>query len=322
MGLGLAIGMDAMRACQAYPWWRGLLLRWCSSASVPRELIAASDREENIASVARFHGLLTELFCGLWVRRRAQVGLPDSSVRLRLVLTDLLPEDPAECRKYLLWRLADALDFQPELTRLAYMVLPSPLPGHRHAILCAVSGEKVVQQYERALAECRVRYSGLTPSSILLFNLFHQDLTGPPGSPILFLAATEASSTTVMILNGCPIFWRTRRLSVLEEPVAGTLASLPSHGEARRGSRWGERLRDLSEAIAYTEDHLGVGTPARILVTGLLTEEPGLADWLAAQVNLPVEILDVSHLVRPQPRHLSGEGWNRWEVALGAAARP
>ena len=96
MGVGLAIGMDAVRACKAYPWWQSLLVRWCGSVPLPREVIAPSDRDENIASVARFRQLLSELFHGLWIRRRVQVGLPDTSVRVRMLFTQMLPEDLAE----------------------------------------------------------------------------------------------------------------------------------------------------------------------------------------------------------------------------------
>ena len=140
MGVGLAIGTDAMRACAVAPRWRGLRLRWCGLARLPRELIRASPREENIASVAGFRRYLGSVLRGLWVRRRLRVGLPDRAARVRIVFADELPRDPAACRRYLLWRLADALDCRPEDTRLAYMALPNPLPGHRLAVTCAVTG--------------------------------------------------------------------------------------------------------------------------------------------------------------------------------------
>ncbi len=182
MGLGLAIGTDALRACKATPWWGRLWLRWRGAAPLPQELLAASPRDENIASVARFRELVTDVFRRHWILGRVRVGLPDTSVRIRLLLTDELPEDPAGRRKYLLWRLADALDFTPERTRLAHMVVPSSLPGRRHAVVCAVTGEKVMAQYEQALTESGVRYSGITPSAIPLFNLFHDHLAASTGS--------------------------------------------------------------------------------------------------------------------------------------------
>ncbi len=311
MGLGLAIGMDALRACKASPRWEGLLLRWRGAAPLPRGLIGASPRDENIANVTRFRQLLTEVFQRHWFRGRLQVGLPDTSVRVRLLFADVLPEDAGERRKYLLWRLADALDVKPERTRLGYMVLPSPLPGCSHAVLCAVSRDKVIQQYQRALAESGVRYSGIVPSSVLLFNLFHRELTGPSGALILLIAFHETSSTSIVTLEGCPIFWRTRPRVGVEEGAAAPASDLR-----------GELLRDISEAMVYVGGELGVGPPARILVTGPLAEGPDLAGWLAAQLDLPVDALDPSRLVRHIPRRLRGEGWNHWEAALGAAAQP
>lgn len=310
MALGMAIGIDAMRACEASAGWRGLRLRWCGVARLPRELIRASPWEENLATLAGFREPLAEALQGLWFRRRLQVGLPESSVRVCTVFADALPRDPAALRKYLLWRVADVVDCHPERTRLAYMAFPSPLPGPRYAITCALTGEQVARQYERALAESRIRYTGMAPNSVLLFNLFHQELAGPPGAPVLLLAAAEEALTTIITLDGCPIFWRSLALAPPGE--AG-----PAWGNGRRG----EMARDIAEAVTYAGEQLGVEPPARVLVTGPPAEEPGLAAWLAARVGLPTTCLEARHLLKRVPRHLAGEGWDHWGAALGAAAR-
>ncbi len=391
MGVGLAIGTDAMRACAVAPRWRGLRLRWCGLARLPRELIRASPpvagkprrrraspREENIASVAGFRRHLGTVLRGLWGRRRLRVGLPDRAARVRVVFADELPQDPAACRKYLLWRLADALDCRPEDSRLAYMALPNPLPGPRLAVTCAVTGVSVARQYERALAESRIRYAGIAPTStqrcgswidqgaatlrsrgrprrlqgkvqapgpprgpyregraaaplelsprtvrfslkcrpniathsVLLFNFFQPQITAPPGVPALFLAASDETLTTVLALDGCPIFWRTRALAPLEAAGGGW-----------DNGRRGDLVRDITEAVVYGEAKLGMDPPGRVLVTGPPTEVPGLARWLAAQVGLPTTCLEARTLLRRAPRPLPGDGWHRWAAALGAATR-
>ena len=312
MGLGLAIAADAMRACEASPAWRGLRLRWCGAAPLPGGLLNASPREENIASVARFRRHLGEVFRGLWFRRRLQVGLPDTSVRVWLLFADDLPRDPAEQRRYLLWRLADLLDIRPDSVRLAYASTPSALPGPRHAVVCAVAGENVVRQYERALAESRIRYSGIAPSSVLLFNLFQRQLAGQPGDPVLLLAAGDETVTTILTLRGCPIFWRTR-----------VLAGRQEEGEAAAGGRWGDLLQDVTEAIAYGEERLGVNPPGQLLVTSTGTGQGELARWLKAQVHIPTDSLDTWCLLnlKQSPHRVAAEGWSRWGAALGAAAR-
>ena len=319
MGLGFAIGTDALRACKATPWWGRLWLRWRGAAPLPHELLAPSPRDENIASVARFRELVTDVFRRRWILGRVRVGLPDPSVRIRLLLTDRLPEDPAGRRKYLLWRLADALDFTPERTRLAHMVLPSPLPGRRLAVVCAVTGDKVMDQYERALTESGIRYSGITPSAIPLFNLFHDHLAASPGAPVLLLAATETTSTAIITLDGCPIFWRAHRATGPGPHAPGAPGGPPGPAPAV-GSRREELLRAAADARIYVEEQLGVAPPARIVVTGPPAEEPDLAAWLEAHLKVPVDAMNAGVLVRPFPHALSGEDWNRWEVALGAAA--
>ncbi|HEY7675944.1 MAG TPA: hypothetical protein VIG69_02645 [Candidatus Methylomirabilis sp.] len=319
MGLGLAIGTDAVRACKTIPWWRGLLLRWRGAAALPSDLLAPSPRDENIASVARFRELVKEVFQRRRLLGRVRVGLPETSVRVRMLFTDELPEEPAGRRKYLLWMLADALDYTPERSRLAHMVLPSPLPGGRHAVVCAVTGEKVMEQYERALAESGIRYSGITPSSIPLFNLFHDHLPASPGSPTLLLAATETATTAIMTLDRCPIFWRTHRAG-RAGPKAPAAPGGP-FGAAPAAWNWrGALLGDAADAIVYVEERLGVPAPARIVVTGPPAQEPGLGAWLEAHLKIPVDVLDAGRLVRPFPLAPPDEAWDHWEVALGAAA--
>ena len=312
MGLGLAIASDGVRACKAVPGWKGLRLRWCGAAPLPGDLISASPLEENIASVGRFRRYLTGVFRCSWFSRRVQVGLPDNSVRVRLLFADELPPDPVACRKYLLWRLADVMDFKPERSRLAYVAMESPLRGPRHAILCAVSANKVIQQYERVFAESRVQCRGIAPSSVLLFNLFHRQLMGPPGPPVLLLDATEEALTTIMTVEGCPIFWRSHALAAPQHR---------SHGLGNWNGRRGQLLQDICEAIMYGDATLGLNPPTHLLVTGPLAEECAFPDWLAAQLGVPVERLDAGRLVRHAPRRLRQYGWQRWGVALGAAAR-
>jgi hypothetical protein len=310
MGVGLAIGTDAMRACAVAPRWPALRLRWCGLARLPRELIRPSPREENIASVAGFRRQVRTAVGGLWGWRRMRVGLPDRAARVRVVFTDELPPDPAACRTYLLWRLADALDCRPEDSRLAYMALPNPLPGPRLAVTCAVTGAPVARQYERALTESRIQYSGISPSSVLLFNFFQPHIMVPTGVPILILAATDETLTTVLALDGCPVFWRTRALAPLAVPGGGWA-----------NGRRGDLVRDLTEAVEYGEATLGMDPPGHVWVTGPPTEVPGLARWLAAQVGLPTTCLEPRTLLRRAPRPLAGDGWHRWGPALGAATR-
>ena len=311
MGLGLAISTDFMRACEASRRWRRLRLRWCGAAALPPELIAASPREENISSLASFARTLASVFRDLALQDHLQVGLPDSSVQTCLLLADGLPQEAAACRNYLLGRLADLLDVKPEDSWLSYKAMTNPLPGPQYIVLCALSANKVIQQYERALAESRIRYSGFAPSSVLLFNLFRRQLLGPPEVPVLLVNATDEALTTIITVDGCPVFWRTRAPG---EPGNGGRAPADDPRE--------ELLGDVAEAIVYGEARLGTETPATVLVTGPLARQPGFMGWLAGQVGLPAAFLDAGQLVEREARGVAAEGWDRWAPALGAAAQP
>ncbi len=122
-----------------------------------------------------------------------------------------------------------------------------------------------------------------------------------------------------MTLDGCPIFWRTHRAAG-PGPEAPAAPGRPVGPAPAAGSWRGELLREAADAIVYVEEQLGVAPPARIVVTGPPAEEQGLAAWLETHLKVPVDAVDAGRLVRPFPQALSGEDWNRWEVALGAAA--
>jgi len=169
------------------------------------------------------------------------------------------------------------------------MALPNPLPGPL-AVTCAVTGVSVARQYERALAESRIRYAGIAPSSVLLFNFFQPHIMVPPGVPILILAATDETVTSILALDGCPVFWRTR-----------ALAPLGAAGGGWDNGRQGDLVRDLTEAVEYGEATLGMEPPGHVWVTGPPTEVRGLAPWLAAQVGLPTTFLEARTLPAPRP---------------------
>jgi hypothetical protein len=310
MGLGLAISTDFMRACETLQGWRSLRLQWCGAAPLPPDLITVSPQEENLSTVVGFGRVLTSIFRGLAFRDGLQVGLPDSSVYIRLLFADGLPHDHSACREYLLGRMADLLGVTPEQSWLAFKAMTNPLPGPRYVVLCSVSGMKVIRQYERALAESGVRYSGLAPSSVLLFNLFQRQLVGPPDVPVLLLNPSEESLTTVMSVDGCPVFWKIRSLGAAGNGDHGS-------GDVRRE----KILEDISEATVYAEAKLGTNTPFHVFVTGPLARHHGFTDWLSARVGLPVTFLDAGQLVQREPRGIAAEGWDRWAPALAAAVK-
>ena len=153
--------------------------------------------------------------------------------------------------------------------------------------------------------------------------------------------AQVSPSTVQRILRRAGRGTRRERLLVLEQQgavAAGLLTEGLGHGAAAPrelvcvadpqlparapGGDWrGEILRDVCEAITYADEQLGVGPPARLLVTGPQADGADLADWLAAQCGLPADALDASRrLLRPLPWRLRGEPWPPWGVALAAAA--
>jgi Tfp pilus assembly PilM family ATPase len=299
MPWGLEIGPETVRVCHASQRAGRLVVRRRVELPVPAGLIQPSLKESNVGDAARLAAFLTEARQKAGVRGWLRVALPDAAFTMRTVTTDQLPERREDARRFLRWQARDLFPFPPDEARLDYQRL-SPAADGRQRSVCLVARDRVLAEYEGALAQAGCRVAVLDAQTLSLAQAASPALgAGPVG----LLAVNGTRSTLLVVHEELPRFWR----------------HLP---EGRQGWEDGSRarlLREMADSLAFCQESEGAGAVKELVISGLgeLAGEvsASLTDWL----GLPVARLDLARALRTDgdPDDLAA-----WGSVIGAAIRP
>ncbi len=235
---------------------------------LPPGLLVPSTSLPNIREETAFAEALAQAI-GPRPPRRARLVLPDASARLHVLRTDASPPAGADLRQFLLWRLQDALTFEPREARVASMAACSGAPPHRHVAIALVARDQVLAQYERLLATLGVRVAHAAPAAYHVFHLAGQG-SGLAGGPIEAILALGPDSAAVILARG----------------------GLPEYARLfRRSGGVPELLGELRRTLEHAGETAGLERPARLLLGGDLGRDAGLAAALQNGLEIPCAVL-------------------------------
>jgi hypothetical protein len=229
------------------------------------------------------------------------------------------PEGPA-LRPFLLWRLREALPFDPREARLAYTLAPDGLPGRRVAI-AAVGRERVLGQYERLLGTLGIGVAHLAPAACHLVNLGAGN-GAPPGDAVqALLSLSPESATLILSHGGVPRYARTffppgaepRSRPEMPGPPPPTPA-----GEPGRPACLKELAEELLRTLAHAQDTRDLAPPTRLRLVGHTRHDGPPAPALAEMLGIPCTTLSPPALRSEPGRPLPLQAW---AVASAALAR-
>ena len=299
MPWGLEIGPETVRLCRAALRGGRLLVQRRVELPVPPDLIQPSLKEANLREAARLVALLTE------ARRKARVGgwlrvvLPDAVFTMRSVASDQLPERRDDARRLLRWQARDLLPFPADEARLDYLPLAPGADGRQRAV-CLVARERVLAEYEAALAQAGLQVAVLDAQTIALAQA-----AGPAlrDGPVALLAVNGTRTTLLVVHEGLPRFWR----------------QLPGGRDSWGDGGEGRLLREVADSLTFCQESERTGPAKHVVVSGLGRlggrVSANLTDWL----GIPAARLDLATALRASgdPDDLAA-----WGAALGAAIRP
>jgi len=299
MPWGLEVGPETVRVCHAALRGGHLSVQRRLELPVPSDLIRPSLKEPNLADAAGLAALLTQARQQARVRGWLRVALPDAVFTMRTVSSEQLPERREEARRFLRWQARDLFPFPADEARLDYLRL-SPTADGRQRAVCLVARERVVAEYEGALARAGLRVAVLDAQTISLAQAASPALgAGPVG----LLAVNGTRSTLLVVHEGLPRFWR----------------HLPDGRQGWEDGSRGRLLREMADSLAFCQESEGTGAVRELLVSGLgpLAGEVGasLTDWL----GIPVARLDLPAALRTGG---DADDLAAWGAVIGAAIRP
>ena len=299
MPWGLEIGPETVRLCRAALRGGRLVVQRRVELPVPPDLIQPSLKEANLREAARLVALLSE------ARRKAGAGgwlrvvLPDAVFTMRSVASDQLPERRDDARRLLRWQARDLLPFPADEARLDYLRL-APGADERPRAVCLVARERVLAEYEAALAQAGLQVAVLDAQTIALAQA-----AGPAlrDGPVALLAVNGTRTTLLVVHEGLPRFWR----------------QLPGGRDRWGDGGEGRLLREVADSLTFCQESERTGPAKHVVVSGLGRlggrVSANLTDWL----GIPAARLDLATALRAggDPDDLAA-----WGAALGAAIRP
>lgn len=262
MGWGLEIGVDRLRLCAATLVRGRVRVRRPAECDVPAGLVQPSLTAANLPDAPALGRLLRTLARGAGCRGWVNLALPDEVFSLRTLLTDEVPAEPGEARRFLRWQARDLLPFPPEEMRLDFLA-PVPGPEGRRRVVCLIARDRVLGDYERLLQEAGLQPARVDARSVTLAQAVSRRI----GARAVGLLGLRSGHMSLLLFeDGRPRFWRT--ISA-DAPVDGASDRL---------------VREVSDSLAFCRESEGTRPIEELLLEGPATLlEPlsrALADWL------------------------------------------
>ena len=299
MAWGLEIEPEMLRLCRADLTRGRLQLRRRGEVAVPSGLIRPSQKDGNVADTTALSTLLSDLCrnagCQGWVR----VALPDPVFSLRTLASDELPAKREDAQRFLRWQMRELLPFPADEARLDFLPLGSGSDGRARAV-CLVARDRILAEYERALAEAGLRIALLDARCITLAQAASEPLQrGTAG----LLAVGRTWTTLLLMREGQPRFWRT-----LHEGVQGWTG-----GDRPR------LFREVADSLTFCQESDGLEPVEEVALAGAGAWIAEVASALTEWLEIPVTALDLCAALRTEghPDDLA-----QWGPAIGAAIRP
>jgi Tfp pilus assembly PilM family ATPase len=299
MAWGLEIDGEVVRLCRA-EFRRGHLnLRRRAEVPLPAGLVRPSLKETNVSDPAALAGLLrdlrTQTGCAGWVR----VSLPDSIFLLRTLVTEALPEARVEARKFLRWQARDLVPFPAEEVRLDYLPAGPGADGGLQTI-CLMARDRILAEYEQALADSGLRVAVLDARSV---SLAQAASAGLGGGTVGLMGITPARTTLLVVQGGQPRHWR-----ILTE---GELAWT--------GDNRDHLVREVVDTVSFYRESEGIQPLDKFILAGPSALAGEVASALGEWLEPPISLLDLRTA-------LGAEGHPddlvHWGAAIGSAIRP
>ncbi len=241
----LSLSEEALYLVEAKHSWGATRLRQIRQVPLPSGAVRLSSAKLNIENEDIFMTQLRTLVEPLRKPVPIAVSLPDLCARTNVFDFSTFPAKKAEQTALLAWRFQQDLKLNTAQSRLAYGHYAPRSPGktpqdhssHPLWVLGTVIRNEIVEQYERMCLAVDLIPISVSISGLDIFDLYHGTLqktlklNGQRSSNVptggLFLFISHWGFTFLAFNKGCPVFIRTKAMSIRPDPkdVVESMAS-------------------------------------------------------------------------------------------------
>lgn len=224
--VGLEIGKECINLVEFEFKEKEPAIKRCRSLDTPPSLVNPSLSVENISDEEKFKGLIKNLFHSSFVKEgRISVALPDDSVKTAFLEFEDIPKEREKVVELIKWNLKKTLSFPVDEAVVDYQIIDAPSEKKSSYKLAIILMRKsVLNQYERLLNACNLSPQVILPSSLAVYNLYHDIL--PQDKTCCMLAASGRRINIMGVKNRRPFFHRNKEVDDERRGVREILASL------------------------------------------------------------------------------------------------
>jgi MSHA biogenesis protein MshI len=214
-----------------------------------------------------------------------------------LLLVEAPEVEPAELKSALRWRVKDLLDFHVDDAVLDAFAIPGhALRGRPRMLYVAAARASLIGRRAELLRSAGLEVTAMDIPELALRNiaaLLPEDINGLA----LLLIRDQAS---IITLTRQATLYLTRGIEVGSEQLlrAATPPGTAPEAIMDEGQRVIDALvLEVQRSLDYYESHSGQPPVTGLLLAPLETPIPGLADYLSERLALPVDRLELGHVL-------------------------
>lgn len=230
--VALSISEEALHLVEVKNFWRRTTFQGVKRVSLPSGVIRLSSAKPNIENMETFVEQLRILAEPLKKPTSISLSLPDLCARTSVFDFATFPTKKKEQTALLNWRFQQDLKLDTGQSRLSYAVyVPTSLANsskkenpEKVTVLGMAIRNEIVEQYERACLDLNLMPVSVSISGLDIFDLYQrtmQDIleiedrrTTNPSSGGMFLFISHWGFTFFAFHEGCPIFVRTKAITI------------------------------------------------------------------------------------------------------------
>jgi MSHA biogenesis protein MshI len=225
------------------------------------------------------------------------------------------PNVPAdELKAAIRWRLKDMLDFHVDDATIDVLDVPvdNEAPVRTHSMYAVAARNQLIEQRQALFEEAKIPLSVIDIPEMAQRNI--SALLEPDGRGVALLSFDATGGLLTVTFSG--ELYLARRIDV-------TLQQLQQAGDEQKPACHDRITLELQRSFDHFDRQYRFVTVSKLVLSPLGNAGVELQTYLAANLYMPVEMLDLSDLmdISKVPELAQLEGQQRYFLTLGAALR-
>ncbi len=219
-----------------------------------------------------------------------------------------------EMKAAIRWRLKDMLDFHIDDATIDVLEVPADknAAGRTHSMYAVAARNQVIEQHQALFSETRIPLTIIDIPEMAQRNI--SALVEPEGRGLALLSFDEKGGLLTVTFSG--ELFLSRRIDV-------TLSQLKTTDADQKNACFDRITLELQRSLDHFDRQYHFIAVSKLLVAPLGDEVSGLQEYLATNLYIPVEALNLQSVldISKAPELKSLDMQQRYFLTLGAALR-